>query len=150
LAQSLASLHLHIVFSTWRRTEWIDDGVRPELHAYIAGTLRNIKCAVQRMNSVEDHIHILMQLHRTKAVADVLEEIKSSSSRWIKSRHERFADFKWQAGYGAFAVSSSNVAAVCRYIDIQREHHQARSFQDEYREILRRHGVAYDEQYVWD
>jgi hypothetical protein len=91
-----------------------------------------------------------MQLHRTKAVADVLEEIKSSSSRWIKSRHERFADFKWQAGYGAFAVSSSNVAAVCRYIDIQREHHQARSFQDEYREILRRHGVAYDEQYVWD
>ena len=150
MAQSLASLHLHIVFSTKHRIEWIDDEVRPELHAYIAGTLRNIRCPAERINSVEDHVHILMQLHRTKAVADVLEGIKSSSSKWIKTIHERFADVQWQAGYGAFAVSSSNVGAVRTYIDVQREHHRARSFQNEYREMLRRHGVEYDEKYVWD
>ncbi len=93
-------------------------------------------------------MHALFELSRTMTIASAVEEVKKSSSKWIKT--QGVAPFAWQAGYGAFAVSESNVDQVRRYIDGQREHHRTMSFQDEYRGLLRRHNVEFDEQYVWD
>ena len=150
MPQSLARLHVHLVFSTKYRQPLITDPVRDALHAYMATVLKNIGCAPVLINSVEDHIHILFDLARTVSISQAVEEVKKSSSKWIKTQGTEFASFAWQAGYGAFAVSESNVPAVRNYIARQQEHHRRKSFQDEYRVFLERHGVAYDEQYVWD
>lgn len=102
------------------------------------------------INSVEDHVHILFELGRTVAVSDAVEECKKTSSKWIKTQGAAYAQFAWQAGYGAFAVSESNVDAVRNYIANQPEHHRKQSFQDEYRAFLARHRVAFEEKYLWD
>ena len=102
------------------------------------------------INSVEDHVHILFDLARTVTVSSTVEAVKKASSKWIKTQSAAFASFAWQAGYGAFAVSESNVPAVRDYIAGQQEHHRKKSFQDEYRAFLVRHRVDFDERYVWD
>jgi REP element-mobilizing transposase RayT len=99
---------------------------------------------------VEDHAHLLFDLARTVSISQVVEDVKKSSSKWIKTQGAEFAAFAWQSGYGAFAVSESNVESVRQYIANQREHHQKKTFQDEYRAFLKRHNVAFDERYVWD
>ncbi len=150
MPQSLARLHIHLVFSTKNREPLITDPVRDALHAYMATVLQNLGCAPVLINSVEDHIHILFELARTVSVSQAVEEVKKSSSKWIKTQGANFAGFAWQAGYGAFAVSESNVGVVREYIAGQREHHHTKSFQEEYRQFLERHRVAFDERYVWD
>jgi REP element-mobilizing transposase RayT len=97
-----------------------------------------------------DHVHILFELGRTVAVSAAVEEVKTSSSKWLKTQGPEFSRFAWQAGYGAFSVSESNVTAVRDYIANQAEQHRVKSFPDEYRTFLARHGVAFDERYVWD
>jgi putative transposase len=148
--QSLASLHIHLVFSTKNRERIITDDVRDSLHAYMATVLHNLGCRPVLINSVEDHPHLLFDLGRTVTVSTAVEEVKKSSSKWIKTQGVEFAAFAWQGGYGAFAVSESNVAAVREYIAAQREHHRKKSFQDEFRAFLERHRIAFDERYVWD
>jgi putative transposase len=150
MPQSLARLHIHLIFSTKHRERLITDPVRDALHAYMAAVLKNLGCAPLLINSVDDHVHILFDLARTVSVSQAVEEVKKSSSRWIKTQGTEFISFAWQAGYGAFAVSESNVPTVRDYIARQQEHHRRKSFQEEYRTFLERHGVAYDEQYVWD
>ena len=150
MPQSLARLHVHIIFSTKHRERLITDPVRDSLHAYMAAVLQNLGCAPVLINSVEDHVHILFELARTVSVSQAVEDIKKSSSKWIKTQGAEFAGFAWQAGYGAFAVSESNVPSVRDYIARQQEHHRRKSFQEEYRVFLERHGVAFDERYVWD
>ncbi|MBX9661027.1 MAG: IS200/IS605 family transposase [Nitrospiraceae bacterium] len=150
MPQSLARLHVHLIFSTKHRQRLVTDPVRDSLHAYMATVLRNLDCAPVLINSVEDHVHILFELARTVSVSQAVEQVKKSSSKWIKTQGAEFAGFAWQAGYGAFAVSESNVPAVRDYIARQQEHHRRKSFQDEYRAFLERHGVAFDERYVWD
>ena len=150
MSQSLARLHVHLVFSTKQRVPFLSDAVRDPLHRYMAVVLQDLGCPATLINSVEDHVHVLFELSRTVAVSAVVETVKRSSSKWIKTQGAEFADFSWQAGYGAFAVSESNVASVREYIVGQREHHRKRTFQDEYRAFLDRHGIAFDERYVWD
>jgi REP element-mobilizing transposase RayT len=150
MPQSLARLHVHLIFSTKNRERLITDPVRDSLHAYMATVLQNLGCAPVLIDSVEDHVHILFELARTVSVSQAVEEVKKSSSKWIKTRGAKFAGFSWQAGYGAFAVSESNVSSVRDYITRQQEHHRRKSFQEEFRAFLERHGVAFDEQYVWD
>jgi len=150
MPQSLARLAIHLVFSTKHRERIITDGVRDSLHAYMATVLQNLGCPPVLINSVEDHAHILFELARTVAVSAAVEDVKKASSKWIKTQGSEFAGFAWQAGYGAFAVSESKVSAVREYIANQREHHRAKSFQEEYRAFLERHGIAFDERYVWD
>jgi REP element-mobilizing transposase RayT len=150
MPQSLARLHIHLVFSTKNRERLISDDVRDSLHAYMATVLQNMGCPPVLINSVEDHVHILFDLARTVTVSTTVEDVKKTSSKWIKTQGAPFACFAWQAGYGAFAVSESNVPAVRDYIAGQREHHRKKSFQDEYRAFLVRHGVNFDERYVWD
>jgi len=150
MPQSLACLHTHIIFSTKERAELLPVNLQGELHAYIATVIQNMGCYPEIINSMSDHIHILTGLGRTSAVSDVVKDIKTSSSRWIKARDSRSHAFAWQSGYAAFAVSASNVQEVRGYIANQAEHHKKRSFQEEYRAFLNRHGVAFDEKYVWD
>jgi putative transposase len=128
------------------------DEVRQPLHNYIAVVLQNFNCPAVLINSVEDHVHILLELARTVAIASVVEEVKTTSSKWLKRQPAQndLRSFAWQAGYGAFSVSQSAVQDVRDYIANQREHHRQRSFQEEYRLFLEKHKIAFDEQYVWD
>ena len=150
MPQSLARLHVHLVFSTKNREPIITDTVRGSLHAYMATVLQNLNCHPVLINSVEDHIHLLFELARTVSVSQAVEDVKKSSSKWVKEQGSQFRNFAWQAGYGVFAVSESNVEVVREYIANQREHHRKKTFQDEYRQFLERHRIAFDERYVWD
>ena len=150
MPQSLARLHIHLIFSTKNRENLITDAVRSPLHAYMATVLQNLGCHPVLINSVGDHVHLLFDLARTVAVSQAVEEVKKSSSKWINNQGPSFTGFSWQSGYGAFAVSESNAEAVRTYIANQEEHHRQRSFQEEYRIFLKRHNVAFDERYVWD
>lgn len=149
MPQSLAQIYLHIVFSTKNREPLISAEVQPRLHAYLAGAGNAIACPVIIVGGVADHVHLLMRLSRTITIADALKSLKSESSKWMKSDAD-CPDFAWQAGYGVFSVSASHVEAVTEYIRKQPEHHQRRDFKEEFRELLKRYHVTYDEAYVWD
>jgi putative transposase len=149
MAQSFAKIYVHLIFSTRNREPVLKDAVRESLHRYQATVLRNVGCPPAVINSVADHVHILFELGRAVALSEAVEEVKKSSSKWIKTQGREFAGFAWQAGYGAFGVSESNREAVEKYIAGQKEHHRKKSFQEEYRALLERHGVDYDERYVW-
>ena len=95
-------------------------------------------------------VHLAVRLSRTLAVADLVKEVKTASSKWLKAQDLGFAHFHWQQGYGAFSVGMSQRETLLHYIDTQAEHHRMRTFQDEYRDFLKKYGIDYDERYVWD
>jgi putative transposase len=151
MPQSLAQIYLHIVFSTKHRRPWLEDKIlRAEMHQYLGGICRNLDSPALIVGGVEDHVHLLCRLSRTHTVAEFLRELKRESSKWIKTKGSALADFHWQDGYGAFSVSASHVEAVQVYIANQEEHHRKQTFQDEFRLILKKYQVEYDERYVWD
>ena len=150
MAQSLAKIVIHIVFSTKHRQPIIPSDIRQELEAYLAGTLQQIDSPPIQVTCVADHAHILCCLSRTLTLAKLVEDVKKSASKWIKTKSSALQQFHWQNGYGAFSVSQSNVPAVRQYIVSQEEHHRKVTFQEEFRAFLKRHGVSYDERYVWD
>jgi REP element-mobilizing transposase RayT len=150
MPQSLACLHVHLIFSTKDRANFLSNELREELHAYMATVLQNLECHAVIINSMPDHIHLLVDSARTLAISDLVKNLKTTSSRWIKARKFSLRAFAWQSGYAAFAVSVSNLKNVRKYIANQAEHHKARSFQDEYRAFLNLHGVEFDERYAWD
>jgi putative transposase len=151
MPQSLAQIYLHIVFSTKERRPCLHDAlVRDEVHNYLGGTCNNLDCPVLRVGGVADHVHILCRLGRSISVADLVRELKRESSKWLKTKGPDLADFHWQNGYGAFSISPGHVEAVRRYIETQEEHHRAVTFQDEFRRLLTKYGLEWDERYVWD
>jgi len=141
---------VHIIFSTKERVPCIGPGIRADLNAYLAGILRNLRCIPLEVNSAADHVHILCNLARTIALASLVEEVKKGSSKWIKPKAAAMRNFHWQGGYGAFSVSPSMAARVRMYILDQEEHHRTMTFQEEFKAFLDRHGIPYDERYVWD
>ncbi len=151
MSQSRARVVVHIVFSTKHRTPWLTDRVIcEELYKYVAQVLITLDCPAIIVNGIADHIHILCNLSRKIAIMDLLEELKTSTSKWIKTKAHNLKDFYWQGGYGIFSVSESNVAEVRKYIENQEKHHEVMTFQDEFRILCRKHGVEIDERYVWD
>jgi REP element-mobilizing transposase RayT len=150
MAQSLSSILIHLVFSTKNRERFLVGDVETELHKYMATVFRAHKSPTLTIGGAEDHIHALFALARTITVADLVEEVKTSTSKWIKTKGIEFRRFHWQSGYGAFSIGQSNVAALKRYIATQKEHHRHQSFQDEYRLLCRKYRVKIDERYVWD
>ena len=149
MPQSCAAVFVHLVFSTKNREPWIRAPVESELHAYGTTVLKNAGCPALAMNGTADHVHVLFNLSRVKTLAEVVEELKTSTSKWIKTKARGLEEFYWQAGYGAFSVSASKLDDVKSYILNQEEHHRQRSFCDEFRQICVRHGVEIDEKYVW-
>ena len=151
MAQSLARLWTHLIFSTKNRFPFLTDKIlRAEMHAYLAEMLRNHDCETLIVGGVEDHAHALFALSRSFPIASVVKEVKRPSSGWVKSASRKLSKFHWQASYAAFSVSQSNVQQVIRYIENQEEHHKRVTFQDESRAFLKAYGVDYDERYVWD
>jgi len=151
MAQSLARLWTHLIFSTKNRFPFLSDKtIRTDLHAYLAKMLRQQDCETRIVNGVEDHVHALFALSRTHFIASVVKEIKRTSSGLAKELSPALAEFHWQGGYGAFSVSQSNLDEVIRYIENQEKHHKRVTFQDEYRAFLKAYGIKYDERYVWD
>ncbi|MGI9065996.1 MAG: IS200/IS605 family transposase [Pyrinomonadaceae bacterium] len=151
MAQSLARLWTHLIFSTKNRFPFLaDKKLQTDVHAYLAKVLRQQDCETLIVNGVEDHIHALFALSRTRSIALVVKEIKRTSSGFAKELSQTLAKFQWQNGYGAFSVSKSNLDEVFGYIENQEEHHKRVTFQDEYRAFLKAYDIEYDERYVWD
>ena len=150
MPQSLAQILVHLVFSTKNREAVLGDAIRDELHAYIGGIVENQKGTLLKAGSVGDHIHLLIAHPRTCAPSDLVQEIKTGSSKWLKTKDARYVGFHWQAGYGMFSISPTHRAAVEAYIANQSEHHRKVTFQEEYRRLLSIYGIEFDEHYVWD
>jgi REP element-mobilizing transposase RayT len=139
-----------LVYSTKNRVPVLTDIIREPLHRYSVAVLENLSCRTTLVNSVEDHVHILFELSRTIPLSKAVEDVKKASSKWLKTQGDQYAEFSWQAGYGAFAVSISDIALVREYIARQAEHHHRKTFQEEFLSLLEQHNLAYDERYLWD
>ncbi len=150
MPQSLSSILIHVVFSTKDRAPVLDDSIRPSLYAYMATTLKKLGCNCYRIGGVEDHVHLAVELSRTITVAELVEKIKSGSSKWLKQQRPILHNFSWQRGYGVFSFSNSDLNQILLYIENQEAHHKQITFQDELRLFLKKHGSDWDERYVWD
>ncbi len=150
MPQSLVKNLIHLVYSTKHHRPWIAKDHRDGLFAYQAGIFKQWDSPALAIGGVEDHIHTLFALSKNHALSKVVEEVKKGSSKWMKTAGPNNADFQWQSGYGAFSVSQSNSDAVRRYVEGQEEHHRKMTFQDELRALFHRHGIAFDERYLWD
>jgi REP element-mobilizing transposase RayT len=124
--------------------------IESELFPYVATICREHKCFSHKVGGTDDHLHIACSLSRTMTIADLVQEIKQSTSKWIKTKGAKYQDFSWQNGYGAFSIGQSQLDDLCQYIANQRLHHSKESFQDEYRKLLVLYKVEFDERYVWD
>jgi putative transposase len=149
MPQSLSCLLVHLVFSTKERHPFLaQNELMLRTHAYLGGILREASCPSLTIGGTADHVHAFFHLSRTQHVAKIVETLKSHSSRWIKAQGiEKFA---WQRGYGCFSVGQSQVQALLRYIQNQADHHLKVTYQDEFRQFLRRYEICFDERYVWD
>jgi REP element-mobilizing transposase RayT len=150
MGQSLVKNYMHIVFSTKYRQPLIHAPFEDQLHAYMGGICNKLECQPIKIGGYTDHVHILCMLSKKIALMKLVEKVKSNSSKWIKTLDPSLENFYWQDGYGAFSVNPSGVARVSNYIANQHVHHGKKTFQDEFREILEKYAVDYDERYVWD
>ena len=150
MPQSLSHILIHLIWSTNERHPWLTPGIREKAHAYLAGAVRQCACEAYRVGGVADHVHLAVRLSRTLSPADLVKEVKTASSKWLKTQSPALAAFAWQRGYGAFSVGPTSLDALLHYIETQDEHHRTRTFQDEYRDFLKKYGIEYDERYVWD
>jgi putative transposase len=147
---SFTQLTYHVVFATKYRRPTITAAIQERLYEYIGGTLRAKKGQLIEIGGVKDHVHLLARLSPAIAVADVVRDIKANSSKWMNEQPAAAHTFEWQKGYGAFTVSYSQISAVEQYIQNQEEHHRTRSFQEEYIEFLKRHGIEFRLEYLFE
>jgi putative transposase len=150
MPQSLVKNYVHLIWSTKYREHLIHAPAEEELHAYLGGICKRMECHPIKIGGYTDHVHALCMLSKKIALMKLLEEVKSHSSKWMKTKGEDLSNFYWQDGYGAFSVNPADIDRVIAYIAYQKEHHSKITFQDEYRAILKRYKVEYDERYVWD
>ena len=149
MAHTFTNLLTHAIFSTRDRVPLIIDTVRADLHGYLGGILRELRATPVIIGGTADHAHVLMRMPADLAVADCLRILKTNSSRWVKEKWPRQRAFGWQGGYGAFSVSESSRASAIRYIAEQDRHHRKITFQDEFLSFLKKHGMKFDERYIW-
>lgn len=149
MGQSLVKNYIHIVFSTKNHKPMITPFYEEELHSYIGGVCKNLDCQPIKIGGYNDHVHILCMLSKKIALMKLIEEVKSHSSKWMKTKEESLKNFYWQDGYGTFSVNPSEVDTVVAYITNQHNHHRTLSFKEEFRAFLDKYKVDYDERYVW-
>ena len=150
MGKSIGCLFVHLVFATKLRERLIDREVRFLFHSKVVEILDEMQCETLAVNSVEDHVHVLLQISRDLSVAQLAKDLKRLTSRWMKTQGERLREFSWQVGYGAFSVSMSQVTKVKRYIALQESHHQLVDFAEEFTGLLKAHGVECDGDWIWD
>ena len=148
MANTYTSLFCHLVFSTKNREPWLIPAIEQRIWSYLGGVARAHKITPLQIGGIEDHIHALVMARPTIAVFEIAKFLKGDSSKWIHEEFSNMATFAWQDGYGGFSVSKTDVPDVIRYIQNQREHHRRKTFREEYVDLLRAHGVQYDERYL--
>ena len=150
MANTYTSINHHYIFSTKNRVPSIVGNFKERLHAFMGGVARENRMTARYIGGVADHVHLLVSMPTTLSIARSIQLIKGRSSIWVHESFPEMQDFAWQEGYGAFSVSISQLAATAAYIENQEEHHRHRSFQEEYLSFLKKHGIEYDEKYLWD
>ncbi len=150
MPQSLVHNYMHITFSTKDRYPFIDKNISEQLYSYLGGICKNLECNPIIIGGHKDHIHILCLLSRKIALMKLIEELKSHSSKWIKTKNKMYQSFYWQRGYGGFSVNPTEIGIVEKYILEQDIHHIKKTFQDEYKTFLNKYKIKFDEKYVWD
>lgn len=149
MANSFLSLQVHVVFSTKNRERWISPQVECEVWAYLAGIIKNQGGKALQIGGIEDHVHLLLAMPATLALSNLVKSIKGDSSKWISQTWPSMREFRWQDGYGAFTVGQSQIADTIAYIKNQRQHHQRKSFEEEYKAFLKVHGIGADDKYIF-
>ena len=147
MANTYTQLYVHIVFAVARRETLIADGWMPALYAYLTGICRNRQHFVHAIGGISDHVHLLVGMHPSESIATLVKELKGQSTRWVNGNHMH-GEFSWQAGYGAFTYSRSQLPAIKAYIGNQREHHRHVSFQEELADIMRKFKIDYNPDYM--
>ena len=150
MPQFLASILVHLVFSTKHRQPLLHPEIERELYPYLATVFHSVDSPTLTIGGTEDHVHVLFRLGRKISLAGVVEEIKTSSSKWIKTKGPTYKSFHWQNGYGAFSIGQSGVEGLKKYIASQKEHHRRKTFQEEMRAFLGKYRIEFDEKHVWD
>jgi len=150
MANSYISLYIHYVFSTKERQPLLLPEIQDRVWAYMGGIARKNKMKALSIGGTRDHVHLLVSLPAVISVSKAIQLIKGGSSKWINDTFDKTQKFAWQSGYGAFSINVSILKETVHYIERQEEHHKYRSFQDEYIEFLKKHGIDYDERYVWN
>jgi putative transposase len=150
MSHSYTNLLYHMVFATKGREPWLAKPLRPALFAYLGDAVRELGGIALIVNGMDEHAHILAKLRPDRNLSEVMRELKARSSGWIHRKNSELAAFAWQMGYGAFTVSQSQAKFVHAYIENQEAHHQTLSFTDEIRQLLRRHGLDFNEADLWE
>ena len=147
MANTYYSVYEHIVFSTKNRMRVFTPQIREKVFAYLSGAIKNQGCKALIVGGFWDHIHIVVHKRSTLLTGDLVKEIKRTSSKWLKEKGVAYGKFSWQIGYGAFSVSFWDLDKIIKYIKEQEKHHQKMRWEDEYRKLLKKHGIEYDERY---
>jgi REP element-mobilizing transposase RayT len=150
MPQSLSRVYVHITFSTKHRRKFIDKEISEELFKYLGGVCKALECNPLKVGGYRDHVHILCTLSRKITQADLLEEIKKRSSKWMKTKGDKYHDFYWQNGYGIFSVDPEEFDGLITYIQNQENHHRKKTFKEEYLTFLQKCKIDFDDRYVWD
>jgi putative transposase len=149
MPHSYVSCLVHCVFSTKERRRIITPAIQQRLWPYFGGIAREADMKALAVGGTDDHVHILLSMPSTTDIAEAMQVLKANSSKWV---HETFGMkkvFAWQEGYGAFSIGISQIKATTAYIESQNEHHRKKTFQDEFRAFLDKHGIEYNERYIW-
>lgn len=150
MASTLTRVLIHVTFSTKHRALLIPESVEPALYAYTGGICRRLGSPLLTMGGVADHVHMLVSLNKTMALADLLMEVKRDTSKWMKEQGPASESFGWQDGYFGFSIGGSGVEPLRAYIANQKERHHRIDFKNEVRTLLRKYGVDWDERYIWE
>ncbi len=150
MGQSLSNILTHVIFSTKNREPFLHDLIQLRLYGYIRMMCKDRESPLIQIGGIADHIHLLVNLSRKYSMSQFVNEIKSNSSKWIKTIDNDLQNFAWQSGYGAFSVGQLEYEKVIKYIAEQKEHHKTISFQEEYLRFLKTYGMNYDEKYLWE
>ena len=150
MPQSFCQLYAHLIFSTKDRVRFLDDAIRPRVHAFLATAVRDMDAPFVVVGGTTDHVHVLFDLGKKHAPPKFVEQVKKESSKFVKNLGTDYAQFYWQRGYGMFSVGPTWVSEVEAYVRGQEEHHRKMTFQEEFRAFLDRYRIEYDERYVWD
>ena len=150
MANTYTQIHIHAISVVKYREAMISKRWKTELHKYMTGIIQNQGHKLVAINSVPDHIHMLIGLRPVQSLSDLMEKVKGDSSLWINDHHLTPKHFNWQKGFSAFSVSYSAVDTVVKYIMNQEEHHQKKSFKEEHLDMLRENNVDFDEKYLFE
>jgi putative transposase len=149
MGHTLVKAYVHIVFSTRKRQPLILPEIEMALHQQIASICRSLECLPLKVGGFKDHVHILCSLHKDISILELIEEVKITSSRWMRNKNDLFKNFYWQQGYGTFSLSESEIPVLSHYIENQRDHHSRMSFEDEFKRLLVENEIEYDEHVLW-